>query len=56
MYYCSWPAITPWGTAGQEQYDAINDASFTDIDVFILCFALSQAREVTLENAEAKVL
>jgi hypothetical protein len=41
--------------AGQEQYDAINDASFTDIDIFIICFALSKARETTLENVQAKV-
>jgi small GTP-binding protein len=41
-------------TAGQQQYDALNSASFTDVDVFIICFSLSTARETTLDNVEGK--
>ena len=44
--------------AGQEAYDAINDASFQSVDVFILAFALTKNAgrfETTLENICDKV-
>merc|ERR1740117_726401 len=45
--------VTLRDTAGQEAYDAINDASFQSVDVFILAFALTKNAgrfETTLEN------
>ena len=41
-------------TAGQEAYDAINDASFTGVDCFLVCFALCKGREASLSNVAAK--
>lgn len=45
----------PTPAAGQEAYDAINSASFTKCDVFVLVFALAPGRwKTTLENIEGK--
>ena len=41
-------------TAGQEAYDAINAASFTGVDCFLICFALRKGREASLANVTAK--
>ena len=39
---------------GQEAYDAINAASFTGVDCFLICFALRKGREASLSNVTAK--
>ena len=45
---------TDTARTGQEAYDAINAASFTGVDIFLVAFSLKQGREASLENVENK--
>lgn len=46
--------LSLWDTAGQEDYDRLRPLSYTNVDVFILCFSLIE--KSSLNNTKGKWL
>lgn len=34
--------ITLWDTSGQEEYETLRQASYYDVDLFLVCFSIAQ--------------